>query len=239
MQRGSAAIQQMEATVRAWERRSDRRATFLNCYLRMTRNILAALRAGEFHDAAWVHRLLERFAEYYFEALDKYRGEPTEAPSVWLKVHNVTLQRQNQVLQDLLLGVNAHINYDLVLALVDVLEPEWQGKGEGWLAERYSDHCRVNTIIAHTIDEVQDEVIEVLDPKMDLFDKLMGRIDEWMISSLITHWRDEVWTHAIQLLNLESVHEREQKRRQVERLTQDRAEAILLEGSARDLKGLL
>lgn len=231
--------QQMEATVREWERSSDRRATFLKCYLMMTRNILAALRQGEFLDPDWVHRLLERFADYYFEALNEYRRDAAAAPSVWREAHNVTQQQQNQVLQDLLLGVNAHINYDLVLALVDVLEPEQPTTDDSKLAKRYSDHCRVNTIIARTIDEVQDEVIEVQEPKMDLVDKLMGRVDEWMISNLIAHWRDEVWAHALEMMDLQSAREREWKRKQIEDLTRARAEAILLEGDAPDLRDLI
>lgn len=81
MQSKPPVTQQMEATIRKWEQSADRRATFLKCYMRMTRNILGALRAGELHDADWVHRLLERFAEYCFEALDEYDGEATEAPS--------------------------------------------------------------------------------------------------------------------------------------------------------------
>lgn len=205
----------------------------------MTRNMLAALRRGEFYDSVWVRRLLKRFAEYYFHALSQYRRAAEDAPSVWREVHNTTLKERNQVLQDLLLGVNAHINYDLVLALVDVLEPEGATQDQDRLAKRYSDHCRVNAIIARSIDKVQDEVIEAVNPKMDLVDKLMGRLDEWMISQLITHWRDEVWDHAMEMMSLESPDARERKRREIESLTQARADAILVEEGALDLRSML
>lgn len=223
-------IEQMEHTIRHWKSDADRRSTFLKCYLMMSRNILTGVEVGKFRDAAWVERLLERFAEYYFQALREYRNPDAQAPAVWRKAHDIAGRGEAKVLQDLLLGVNAHINYDLVLALVDVLEPEREQLTEEKLNQRYADHCRVNVIIAHTIDSVQDQVIEVLEPEMDLLDKLLGRLDEWMISSLITRWRDEVWDHALDMLQLETDKEREGKRREVEALTLDRANAIMLEG---------
>ena len=222
-------IEQMEHTIRRWESDADRRSTFLKCYLLMTRNMLTGLEKGEFRDPVWVERLLTRFAEYYFQALTEYRSRDQQAPSVWRRAHDIAVGGEAQVLQDLLLGVNAHINYDLVLALVDVLEPERERLTEEKLNERYADHCRVNVIIARTIDSVQDQVIEVLEPEMDVLDKLLGRLDEWMISSLITRWRDEVWGHALEMLWLETPSERERKRREVEALTLDRANGIMLE----------
>ena len=222
-------IVQMEHTIRRWQASADRRSTFLKCYLLMTRNMLIGLETGEFHDPDWVERLLNRFAEYYFQALREYRSRDQRAPSVWRRAHIIAVGGEAQVLQDLLLGVNAHINYDLVLALVDVLEPEREQLTEEKLRQRYADHCRVNVIIGRTIDSVQDEVIEVLEPEMDVLDKLLGRLDEWMISSLITRWRDEVWGHALEMLWLETPGERERKRREIEARTLDRAHGIMLE----------
>jgi hypothetical protein len=60
----------------------------------------------------------------------------------------------------LLLGVNAHINYDLVLTLVDLLEPEWKQLSAEQCQQRHSDYCHVNEIISLTIDIVQDDVLE-------------------------------------------------------------------------------
>ena len=64
---------------------------------------------------------------------------------------------------------------------------------------RYADHCKVNVMIAQTTDAVQDQVIERYDPKikMDLVDRLMGSLDEWLISRLVAGWRDRVWRNAL------------------------------------------
>ena len=100
----------------------------------------------------------------------------------------------------MLLGVNAHINYDLVFTLVDMLEPEWQGLSPEQRTHRYNDHCRVNNIIGRTIDAVQDQVLEPGMPLMDLVDKLLGPVDEFLISHLISNWREDVWQNAAELL---------------------------------------
>ncbi len=223
----------MVSLIQAWEAAADRRAIFLRCYLLMTRNMLTAVDAGSFKDCEWVHRLLHRFADYYFDALAAYDQNVAGAPPVWRQVHDVAGRGEAQIVQHLLLGVNAHINYDLVLTLVKLLEPEWAQLSAQERAMRYADHCHVNVIIGQTIDAVQDDVVETAAPEMDLVDKLLGPVDEWLISQLITRWRDEVWEHALAMLACPDRQGRERMRAEIETLTQKRARAILL-GSGAD-----
>ncbi len=193
-------VARMQTLIRQWEERADQRAIFLNCYMMMTCNMLSAIDQHEFNDPAWVERLLHRFADYYFVALEAYEQTPTAAPVVWQLAHNATRDPGALPLQKLLLGVNAHINYDLVLTLVDLLGPEWADLSDSQRVARYADHCHVNDVIGRTIDAVQDQVLEPAMPVMDILDKLLGRIDEVLISRLITQWRETVWQNAIRLL---------------------------------------
>lgn len=221
--------ERMQTLVQAWIQASDKRAIFLNCYLLMTRNMLTAIESGEFHDADWVRPLLQRFADYYFEALEAYdHGSPT-TPKVWQRAHDAAQRKKVAVLQHLLLGVNAHINFDLVLTLVELLEGEWNELDEDVRTMRYTDHCQVNAIIGRTIDAVQDEVIEVLLPEMDYVDRLLGPFDEWMTSRLISRWREEVWQHAVQLLECSTQADRTRLQQRIEKRTLKRAGAILFE----------
>ncbi len=68
----SPVIERMQALIARWEEQADPRSVFLSCYLLMTRNMLSAIDRGEFTDPAWADRLLHRFADYYFVALDAY-----------------------------------------------------------------------------------------------------------------------------------------------------------------------
>jgi hypothetical protein len=220
-------LERMLEVIKQWEDQSDQRAIFLNCYAMMTRNMLSAIEQQEFKDPAWVDRLLHRFADYYFIALDAYEHNPSTAPPVWQVTHDITQTEDRLVLQKLLLGVNAHINYDLVFTLVELLEPEWAELSETRRAERYADHCYVNEVIGRTIDAVQDTVLEPAMPVMDIVDKLLGPLDEMMLSRLITNWRDRVWNYAILLLETKESTGRWQVIQQVEAETFRQAEAII------------
>jgi hypothetical protein len=129
--------------------------------------------------------------------------------------------------QNLLLGVNAHINYDLVLAVADLLDPEWSILDEERLQSRYEDYCMVNDIIGETIDSVQDQVLEPHDPILDIIDKLLGPVDELLIRHMIVEWRGDVWNNAIRMVDLDSPQERATLRQQIERASIQRADLFM------------
>jgi hypothetical protein len=206
----------MQEQVDRWERTGDARAVFLSCYALMTRNMLAALAAGEFDDAAWASRLLDHFAGYYFDALDVYEAGAEQAPVVWRCAHDAARRPNTPALSLLLLGVNAHINYDLVLAVADLLEPEWPALSEDARRARYADYCRVNDIIGRTIDRVQEDILEKREPIMAVIDTIFGPADEWLVSKGITHWREDVWGRAVQRVETADPAQREARRQEVE-----------------------
>lgn len=220
-------LERMLTIIKQWEDQSDQRAIFLICYSMMTRNMLSAIELHEFNDPAWVDRLLHRFAEHYFIALEAYESSPSTAPPVWQITHKTSQSADTLALQKLLLGVNAHINYDLVFTLVELLEPEWAELSESQRAERNADHRFVNEIIGRTIDTVQDTVLEPTMPAMDIVDKLMGPFDEIMLSRLITHWRDRVWDYATLLLDTKESEERLRVIQQIEMDALRQVDAIL------------
>jgi hypothetical protein len=217
----------MSTLTQQWEEASDRRAIFLGCYTLMTRNMLAAIDAGRFHDGEWVGRLLRRFVDYYFDALTLYDQASTDTPPVWKLTHDATHQDHVMTLQHLLLGINAHINNDLVFALYDLLAPEWAGLSEAGREQRHTDHTLVNHIIGETVDSVQDQVIDRHAPWFKVIDKLMGPTDEWLTSHLIAHWREEVWDKAVRYLTLADAHERDTFHQKIGLAALRRGEEIL------------
>jgi hypothetical protein len=206
----------MIALVDEWEAARDRRAIFLGCYRLMTHNMLDAIEAGRFHDGAWVRRLLERFADYYFSALDRFEQNETSTPAVWKLAFDATRDAKVMTLQHLLLGVNAHVNHDLVFSLYDLLEDEWADDTPAQRAQRHADHELVNRIIGETTDAVQDQVIEEISPWTNWLDTLLGPVDEWLTSRLLSRWREEVWETAVRYLEAATPEERDALRQQVE-----------------------
>jgi len=193
-------VGRMESLVSRWDEAADQRMYFLRCYLLTTQNIIKAITVREFMDCDWVNQLMHRFADYYFVALDRYEYDPADAPSVWRLAHDATRDPELLPVQKMLIGMSAHINYDLVLSLVDLLRPEWAELSVSKREERYLDHCHINQVIGRTIDAVQDQIVNPTEPILGLFDKLLGPLDEWLVSLHIAGWRDTSWHEAIELL---------------------------------------
>ncbi len=218
--------QHMQTQVAQWQQTGDRRAIFLQCYAMMTGNMLDGVADGRFHDGPWVTHLLHHFANYYFDALAAYdAGDPCTA--VWTVAHDAATKRRANVLQNLFLGVNAHINYDLALTVYDLLHEEWPNLSPMQRQFRYKDYCLVNAIIAETIDAVQDEVVEHQSPLMALIDWLGGPVDEFIVAELITHWREDVWRYAQEMLAAPDEGERAQVRQALEQAALRRGQVIL------------
>ena len=141
--------------------------------------------------------------------------------------HAAAVGNDASTIQLLLAGVNAHINYDLVLTLVDVLAPEWYELDPARRAERRADYETVNQIIAETADLVQDEVLERRVPALDVLDRVMGRWDERVATRLLTGWRTRVWRDALELLD-EHDDRRAERVAKLERVCVRRARWLLL-----------
>jgi hypothetical protein len=198
---GAATLARMDALLAEWNVDGDRRDVFLRCYRMMTANMHTAIGSRSFEDVAWVDQFLRRFAEFYFDALAAWESDASQAPRVWQLAHESTRRADAAILQHLLLGVNAHINYDLVLTVDELLAGEWHAMLPHERATRHRDYCRVNDIIASTIDAVQDDILSPSIPLASLLDRVMGRLDEYLISRLITSWRDHTWESAIALVD--------------------------------------
>lgn len=220
-------IERMAAQVAAWDEDGDGRAVFLDCYTEMTRSVGRAIEAERFTDPAWVAGLLDRFAYYYFVSVDGGDdGRPVPEP--WVLAHAAAVGSDASALQLLLAGVSAHINFDLVLTLVDVLDDEWASSDTATRTRRRSDYDEINVVIAETADLVQDRVLERRAPSLGAFDPMLGRLDERLAVRLLTGWRTRVWRHAEVILDEREPDSRAARVAAVERQCVRRARWILL-----------
>jgi hypothetical protein len=217
----------MQELIDNWQPAKDRRAIFLQCYRTMTANTLTAVADGRFRDATWTANLLHRFADYYFTALDVYEKGQNPTSPVWQFTFDAAQQNKSNVLQHMFLGVNAHINYDLALTLYGVLHEEWPTLTPAQRDGRYQDYCLVNDIIAETIDQVQDEVVERESPLLALVDWLGGRMDEFVIVEMLTGWRGEVWRKGVEMVEAADDDGRAALRQSLEQTCLRRAQRIL------------
>lgn len=223
----------MQAQIHVWEQADDDRVIFLKCYSMMTGNMLQTVSDNGFHDGVWVTELTHRFADYYFDALQGF--ENNGRPPVWTTTFETAQHKNVNVMQNLLLGINAHICYDLIFALVDSIHDEWKGLSEENRKHRYQDYCTVNDVIGMTVDAVQDEVVEAYSRFMIAVDYAFGRLDEWMIHTLIKRWRDQVWDQSMAYMSA-SPDERPALKQQYTEQAEQRSRAIQ---GQRGIRGIL
>lgn len=171
--------------------RRDLRGVFATAYLHITRQIQTHLEARGFKDAEWTRRYLICFGNLYRSALLDYeRGETDHIPKSWRIAFDAAKKREGLVIQHLTLGINAHINHDLPLALIEAgIDP---GR-----PDRYADHTTVNTVLEASTDGLKRNVAEMYAPVLHRFDRLFGRLDDEITNFSIPKAREHAWRFAV------------------------------------------
>ena len=121
------------------------RRDFLSTYVRTTEAVAAAAEAGTFEDPAWVERWDVAFADLYLTALDADLAGSPGVSRPWRLAFAVP--QDLPALRNVLVGVNAHINYDQPQSLLAVISDE-AFADPVLLARRRRDHGRIDGILS-------------------------------------------------------------------------------------------
>jgi hypothetical protein len=182
-------IKRMDELLAHWEADGDYRAVFVRSYRIITIAMEQAIAAGEFEDNEWMTRLDICFAEEYFTAVEAYEQDAQPLPECWKRVFDIARHKQSTTLQDLMLGMVAHIVHDLPIALYKVGIEEQQ-------QSRLRDHQTANQILARSIDDVQSEVSSHYSSILGSLDTLFGKQDEIITDKGIRIARGRAWKKA-------------------------------------------
>src|SRR5262245_11250346 len=181
----------------------DRRCVFATVYGMMSREMRRRIARGFFLDNAWVTRYLVAFANRYHQALVAAEaGEWARIPRSWRVAFDTARSGSALALQDLLLGINAHVNHDLALGLAEVgIDPD--------RAERHRDHTSVNQILEAITDVVQTRVCDAYAPGLASLDRAAGSLDELAANFSMVVARESAWETAVALANARDQLERD------------------------------
>jgi Family of unknown function (DUF5995) len=125
----------------------DASGYFPALYSRVTERIGASIGDGTFVDGPGIDRFATGFAAHYVAAARDHAS----GPRCWQACWNVAGEPRLLIVQHLLLGINAHVNYDLPRAVVEVADER------GDLLSIRHDFDTVNDVLAATyVDVVQD-----------------------------------------------------------------------------------
>jgi hypothetical protein len=120
-------------------------------YLQVTQHIDLQPPAGGWEDAAYLTRLDIVFAGLYFAAVASWLSGNGSTPSSWAALFEARTRPHIDRIQFALAGMNAHINHDLALALLQTdAEMNMQ---PGKQSAEHDDYERVNGILAQVLPQ--------------------------------------------------------------------------------------
>jgi hypothetical protein len=198
-----AVVSRLETIESSCLARGDRRSIFATLYGIVTREIRDRTAAGAFHDNAWVRAYAVGFANLYFRAYDgAEEGRAADVPRAWRLCFDAAASGRTIVLQDLLLGVNAHINNDLPFAIASVrIDPDREA--------RHRDHLAVNQVLSGVTERATERLAALYAPGLRTLDAAAGQLDELAGQFAIEVARDSAWEGAVSLTNARDAGERE------------------------------
>jgi hypothetical protein len=176
----------------------DERRYFHGAYLRSTKAVLAEAEAGGFIDGEWAERWGRAFAHLYLDAFTAWeRGDDVPAP--WRVTFEASSDPDIIPLRHSLLGINAHINYDLPQAFLAVITDEEFGDA-GLMARRAADHAHVDSILVSRVREEDKRMARLEDPgDRSIVDRLMSPFNRAGTKRLLKEGREKVWHNTFLL----------------------------------------
>jgi len=166
-------------------------AWFNKLYLRVTERVKESSEQGAFQSPGFLERLDVVFADLYFRALEAGKADPDSAPRAWVPLFEARANSAIAPIQFALAGMNAHINYDLAVGLVDVsraLELELE-RG----TPQHADFEQVDQLLEGVEDEVKHWFATGF---LGELDHAFGRVDDVIAMWSVARARDQSWTTA-------------------------------------------
>jgi hypothetical protein len=163
---------------------------FNELYLAVTRAVVVAEASAGFQDAAFVSRLDVVFADLYFDAVDDLAAG-RKAPRAWAPLFQARARPGIAPLQFAIAGMNAHINHDLVLALVRTTKEFGYDMKRG--TPQHRDYVAVDRVLQRVQDEIKDRFTTGMIKDID---HAGGRVDDMVANWSVSRARDNAWSQA-------------------------------------------
>jgi hypothetical protein len=178
----------------------DHRAVFANTYLLLTQEIKRTMQRNPrfFSDNRWLIYLDVTFANFYFALYEK----GAQLPEAWQVAFDTAASGDQNAAQDMLLGINAHVQRDMpyVMASVGLRKPDG--------TSRKPDHDAGNRILAAGYERIVRDAERRYDPFIAISNSSATPLDDFAGLEMVKGWREGVWRNAERLLNVRTDAER-------------------------------
>lgn len=165
-------------------------AYFPILYRKVTIRIKEGIQNNEFENSQRMEKLDVLFANRYIHAYECSGLNNTYTKS-WRNAFEAAKTGRLLIMQHLLLGINAHINLDLGIAVAETVGED------GELMDFENDFNKINEILGSMIANVKAQLISV-SPLFGLLDKFGKGREDKLASFSINIARDGAWLFANQ-----------------------------------------
>ena len=197
----------------------DARSIFELTYLVFSRQILAALKARRFEDMAWTTDMACRFVEVYWHQRSLWERRDPSLCRAWRVAFQAMEDGRLNSLQAMLLGINAHINYDLSFVTLgasrhagdlasDDATRTLSMTSTGLPTVRYRDFLVINQIEWEAIAPVQDAVLKANSRLLYWANRLTMRGTRFLGQRVLMEARDTAWYQMMLLVHARDDDER-------------------------------
>lgn len=191
-------LKEMDGIV-AWSIENDSRAGyFAALYRRVTRTVRARIGTGYFDNDQCMETLDVTFATRYLTAFKQWQTNDPAISSCWKVAFDAVADPDLIILQNLLVGMNAHIDFDLGIAAAQVA-----GSMEG-LQSLHDDFDKINALLACLVPTVFSEIGE-LSPLIHLVEDFGESEEENLVDKMMDMARDFSWLFANELVVLKDL----------------------------------
>jgi hypothetical protein len=182
---------QLDAIIHRSRIDKSRLGFFAVLYRNVTLKVREGIKAGLFEDGPRMERLDVAFASRYLAAYESFRRNE-QLSKCWLVAFNAASTWPPIILQHLLLGMNAHINFDLGIAAAEVAPGDQ-------LPSLKRDFDQINNILSGMIAKVRSNVDE-LSPWINLLNRLVDdKAEDLIINFSLNKARQSAWLVAVML----------------------------------------
>jgi hypothetical protein len=199
----------------------DHRAVFASTYRVLTQVMLQTLRADPhfFGNMRYLYFEDALFADVYIANTRAWIAGKRVAPA-WQTLFQVAASGDQNAAQDMLLGINAHVQNDMPFVIAAL----GTAPIKGGLTK--ADHDKENEILGAAYQTVVDEIRRRYDPILDATNSSLTPLDDFAGLELVKQWREDVWTHANQLIAAKTPAERAEVTTQIEQNAENSAVEI-------------
>jgi hypothetical protein len=190
----AAVVEGMQSRLDALTPEQESRRDFLATYLRTTLAVGEAIDRGDFEDGPWVEAWDVVFADLYVDALDADLAGVGRVPRPWRLAFDADADLP--ALRQVLLGINAHINYDLPQALLAVISDE-EFNDPAVLDLRRRDHERIDGVLSGRVAAEDDELAGR--SVVSLLDRVLQPLNRRASKRFLREAREKVWHNTLAL----------------------------------------